>query len=113
MGSFFGYLDEIRPVLVNLHTAVIGKRKSIPLKNLMNSEDRRKTTADAQTGLRDVWFSGRKLECPIYRREALPLGTKLKGAAILEQLDTTVIVNPDDLVEVDDFGNVIMSVGED
>jgi len=106
-------LDEIRPVLVNLHTAVIGKRKSIPLNNLMDSEDRCKTTADAQTGLRDVWFSGRKLECPIYRREALPLGTKLKGAAILEQLDTTVIVNPDDLVEVDDFGNVIMSVGED
>ena len=106
-------LNEIRPVLVNLHTAVIGKRKSIPLKNLMNSEDRCKTTAEAQTGIRDVWFFGRKQECPIYSREALPLGTKLKGAAILEQLDTTIIVNPGDLVEVDDFGNLIMSVGED
>ena len=56
---------------------------------------------------------GRKQECPIYSREALPLGTKIKGAAILEQLDTTIIVNPGDLVEVDDFGNLIMSVGED
>ncbi len=106
-------LNEIRPVLVNLHTAVIGKRKSIPLKNLMNSEDRCKSAAEAQTGIRDVWFFGGKQECPIYSREALPLGTKLEGAAILEQLDTTIIVNPGDLVEVDDFGNLIMSVGED
>ena len=104
-------LDEIRPVVVNLHSAVIGRRKGIELDALMNADDRAASLEDAQIGTREIWFGGQTYETPIYRREKLPLGAKFDGPAILEQLDTTIVVGPPDSVEVDDFANVILSVG--
>ncbi len=104
-------LDEIRPVVVNLHTAVIGRRKGIDLSSLMDPDERAATLEGARIGTRDVWFGGAVHETPIYRREKLPLGARFDGPAILEQLDTTIVVSPRDSVAVDDFANVIMSVG--
>lgn len=104
-------LDEIRPVVVNLHTAVIGQRKGIDLSSLMNPDDRTETLEGARIGTRDIWFGGKMYETPIYRREKLPLGAKFDGPAILEQLDTTIVVGPPDKVVVDEFANVILSVG--
>jgi N-methylhydantoinase A len=104
-------LDEIRPVVVNLHTAVIGRRKGIDLSSLMNPGDRTETLEGARIGTRDIWFGGKVYETPIYRREKLPLGASFDGPAILEQLDTTIVVGPPDSVVVDDFANVILSVG--
>jgi N-methylhydantoinase A len=104
-------LDEIRPVVVNLHTAVIGRRKGIDLSSLMSPADRTDTLEGARIGTRDIWFGGKIHETPIYRREKLPLGASFDGPAILEQLDTTIVVGPPDSVVVDDFANVILSVG--
>ena len=50
-------LPEIRPVLVNLRTAAIGRRPAIDLKALAGTEQLA-TLAGAQTGTRDVWFPG-------------------------------------------------------
>ena len=104
-------LEEIRPVVVNLHTAVIGKRKSIDLLGLIDDKARKKNINAAKVGMRSVWFEGGRAETPIYQREALPLNAKLKGPAILEQSDTTLVVEPKDSLAIDGFGNIIMSVG--
>tara|TARA_B100000676_G_scaffold303808_1_gene354927 strand:+ start:5052 stop:7085 length:2034 start_codon:yes stop_codon:yes gene_type:complete len=104
-------LEEIRPVVVNLHTAVIGKRKSIDLIDLIDDKARKTSVNAAKVGMRSVWFEGGRAETPIYQREALPLNAKLKGPAILEQSDTTLVVEPKDTLEFDGFGNIIMSVG--
>ncbi len=105
-------LDEIRPVVVNLHSAVIGRRKGIELDSLMNPDDRVSSLEDARIGTREIWFGGKTYETPIYRREKLPLGIRFDGPAILEQLDTTIVVGPPDSVEVDGFANVILTVGD-
>ena len=104
-------LDEIRPVVVNLHSAVIGRRKGIDLASLMDPADRVETLEAARIGTRDIWFGGKSYETPIYRREKLPLGVAFDGPAILEQMDTTIVVGPQDSVLVDDFANVILTVG--
>src|SRR6266404_3945217 len=62
-------LPEIRAVLVNLHTAVIGRRRRIALDALLGTP--RGTVADAVTGHRRVWFTEGWRETPIYRREDL------------------------------------------
>ena len=103
-------LDEIRPVVVNLHTAVIGKRKQVELSNLMDIKMRTNRIEKAQTGARLVWFEGGRTETPIYNREAMPLETTLQGPAILEQSDTTVIMEPKDNMYTDIFGNIIMNI---
>jgi len=103
-------LPEIRPVLVNLHTAVIGRRKDVPLSALMKASDRKATVEECQTGIRSVWFEQGRCETPIYRREHLPLESTLEGPAIIEQLDSTTMVEPGNSVSVDGFGNLLITV---
>jgi N-methylhydantoinase A len=43
-------------------------------------------------------------------RDALPLGAKFPGPAILEQMDTTIIIEPGNEVVVDDVGNLVVHV---
>ena len=99
-------LPEIRSVLVNLHTAVIGQRKDVPLEALAyaNGADRKSTAT------RRVWFETGWAETPIYRREQLPPGAALDGPAIVEQLDSTIVVEPGDRLEADAQGNLIITV---
>ena len=47
----------------------------------------------------------------MYRRADLPAGAELTGPAILEQLDSTVVVPPGVRAEVDEWLNVRMEVG--
>jgi N-methylhydantoinase A len=103
-------LPEIRPVLVNLHTAVIGHRKDVPLSALMKASERKATVAECRIGTRSVWFEQGRSNTPIYRREHLPLEGTLEGPAIIEQLDSTTVVEPGNTVAVDTFGNLLITV---
>ncbi len=103
-------LPEIRAVLVNLHTAVIGKRPGIDLAALMRGE-KAKDVAGARLGTREVWFErGGWTATPIYARDRLPLDLNLQGPAIIEQLDTTIVVEPGDRVSCDAIGNLVVEV---
>ncbi len=102
-------LPEIRPVLVNLHTAVIGLRPSLDLLALGGSE-RAGSVADATTGERDVWFEGTFRRTPILQRERLPIGGVFAGPALVEQLDCTTVIEPGNVVTVDRFGNLVVDV---
>jgi len=103
-------LPEIRAVLVNLHTAVIGRRKPVPLTSLIAETEQKTQIEDCKTGIRQIWFESGWQETPIYKRESLSLKASFKGPAIIEQLDTTIIVEPDNKVEVDLDGNLIISL---
>ena len=103
-------LPEIPPVLVNLHTAVIGVRPEISLGALAATQ-RSPTLAAAKLGTRRVWFSDGWHDTPVYAREKLPLDATLEGPAILEQLDCTTVVEPGDKVRQDRLGNLLISVG--
>lgn len=48
-------------------------------------------------------------ETDIYKREQLRPGTKLNGPLIVEQMDTTIMVLPDQDVEIDAFRNMIIN----
>jgi N-methylhydantoinase A len=103
-------LAEIPPVLVNLHTAVIGVRPEISLGALAATE-RAPTLKAAQAGERRVWFNDGWHETPVYAREKLPLDAAFEGPAILEQLDCTTVVEPGDKVRQDKLGNLLITVG--
>jgi N-methylhydantoinase A len=47
---------------------------------------------------------------PAYRRESLLAGQRLRGPAIVDQLDTTSLIFPGQAAEVDRHGNLIVSV---
>jgi len=51
------------------------------------------------------------VQTPVYWRDDLPLTLSLHGPAIIEQMDTTIIIEPDCLVTSDPDGNLIVEVG--
>jgi N-methylhydantoinase A len=95
-------LPEIRAVLVNLNTAVIGLRPKLDLKVLYN---RGALHAPRNRG---VWFDGKRLDTPVYQREALP--PRIEGPAIIEQLDCTTVLEPGNVATVDVLGNLLVEV---
>ncbi len=103
-------LPEIRPRLVNLATSVIGTRPALDLRALLDPATRAGTLSEAQTGTRPVWFGGWH-ETPVYARERLPAACILTGPAIVEQMDTTLVLAPVDRAEPDAEGNLVVTVG--
>jgi N-methylhydantoinase A len=99
-------LPEIRAVLVNLHTAVIGKRRPVDLAALAGARPATLRTA----GRRRVWFEGGWIETPVYRRDDLPLGAAFDGPAIIEQLDATTVIEPGNSVRMDNLGNLVVTI---
>jgi N-methylhydantoinase A len=104
-------LPEIGAMLVNLKTSVIGRRPMVDPTILAASDERKASVAEAMVGERPVWFLSGWQPTPIYRRERLPLGSSFAGPAIVEQLDTTIVIEPGDRVRADDLGNLVVEVG--
>ena len=59
---------------------------------------------------RRVWFAGEWIDTPILTRDALRPGDAVTGPAIVEQFDTTTIVEPGDRAEIDQLGNLIVTL---
>ena len=100
-------LPNIRANLVNLNCSVTGRRPELDLSRLIDPKGRLETVSVKE--MRRVWF-GAWVETPVYWRDHLPLSLHLEGPAIIEQMDTTVIVEPGCLVTSDADGNLIIEV---
>ncbi len=60
---------------------------------------------------REAYFEEYKsfVETPLYERTTLIPGQKLVGPAIVEQPDTTTVIYPNQVTEVDEWGNLIIT----
>ncbi|RIK45727.1 MAG: hydantoinase [Chloroflexi bacterium] len=104
----FGFsLPEMRPMLVNVRTAVIGRRAPLDLRLFAPAPA---SAVPQPLRHRQVWFSGVWHTTPIYRREALGVGTQLHGPAVIEQADTTIALDPGATARVDACGNLVIAV---
>ncbi len=102
-------LPEIKASLVNVNTSVIGRREEIDLSLLIDPAGRKATLDEALTGSRKVWF-GAFMETPVYWRDHLPLDAEIEGPAIVEQMDTTIVIEPGDRAVQDGDGNIIITL---
>ncbi|HMO06360.1 MAG TPA: hydantoinase/oxoprolinase family protein [Paracoccaceae bacterium] len=103
-------LPEIRAALVNLVTAVIGHRPEVDLSRLIDPAGRAAMLDEARTGSRAVWWDAGWQETPVYWRDRLPLAATIHGPAVIEQMDTTILIPPGDRAEQDGDGNLIVEV---
>ncbi|MGB1872875.1 MAG: hydantoinase/oxoprolinase family protein, partial [Candidatus Puniceispirillaceae bacterium] len=104
-------LPEIRAQVVNVNTTVTGRRAEVDLGGLIDNAGRAATLDEAKTATRQVWFGDGWRDTAVYAREALPLDARLDGPAILEQMDSTILVQPEDSASSDADGNILISVG--
>ncbi|MFT5390051.1 MAG: N-methylhydantoinase A [Gammaproteobacteria bacterium] len=98
-------LPEIRAVLVNLHTAVLGLRSTLPLELLANPG---RSPSPPGTTTRAVWFDGAFQQTPIISRQSLAPGERISGPAIIEQFDTTTVLPPGAVGDIDACANLIV-----
>jgi N-methylhydantoinase A len=99
-------LPEIRAVLVNLVTSVIGRRRAFPLSALLDPTARAATAEGAVIGERQVHADGRWWDAKVYSREGLPVGATIAGPAIVQQIDATTVIEPGAVATVDAIGNL-------
>jgi len=102
-------LPEMTAMLVNLRTTVIGQRSPLDLTIFAPANDGSK--APQLSGVRQVRFGGEWFDTAIFDRAFLGSGARLAGPAIVEQPDTTVVIDPGATAVVDGLGNLVISVG--
>ena len=104
-------LSEMRPVLAALRTAVIGRRQRLDGFGL--PAQGAAAAGQARHASRSVWFGGKWLDTPVVARQALVPGDHISGPAIIEQFDTTTVIEPGDSAVVDPMGNLIITVAKE
>lgn len=72
------------------------------------------TLQNALKEYRDVYFeeAGGFVKTPIYHRPDVPVDSEITGPAIVEQLDSTVVIPPEFRAIVDPYKNIIISNSE-
>jgi N-methylhydantoinase A len=104
--EFYGYSISGEVIeLIRFNVTVIGRT---PKPSLPPLEMGGAATPVAE---RAVYFaSAGPVVTPIYRRERLPAGASLLGPAVIEEVGSTVVVEPGDALEVDGRGLLIINV---
>lgn len=104
-------LPEIRPVVVNLHTAVLGRRKPVPIAAFAGTAERAADVAGAVESRRRVWFPQTGwVETPVLARDRLPPEVGFQGPAIISQFDATTVIEPGQTARTDFHGNLLVDV---
>jgi len=100
--------DE-RAEIVSLRTTVTGLMRKPPQPRI--ARGKRDPAEAAFAGRRPVYFSGRFVNTPTYRRVALMAGNRIRGPASIEEHASTTLLMPGDALEVDALGNLVIAVG--
>ena len=98
-------LDNGTRRVINLRSAITGRRPRFDLATLAPQGG---TIEAAFKGTSGVHFAGAWHETKLYRRLELPVGAEIPGPAILEQPDTTVLIEPGLVGKVDAYGNTLI-----
>ncbi len=98
----YGHFNENESLqIVNVRLTAIGKLKSMALVQPTQSEP-------ARNGERDVWFRSTGMApAKVVWRNGLAVGETIKGPAIIESLDSTVVVPPEWTASIDNDGFIV------
>ena len=103
-----GHKAESEPVeLVSLRLISYGL---VPQAKLSPKKTTGQKVEQAQTGERKIYFGKEHgiLNCRIYTRDLLEPGHNIVGPAVVEQLDTTTVIQPEQQATVDEYGNLLV-----
>jgi N-methylhydantoinase A len=104
-GEYGNLLGDIPAVIVSLKTAVSGVRAA-PLRAAAGHA---RDAAAAPSAHRPVHFGGWH-DTPVYDRRQLGPGSTLRGPAIIEQADTTTVIEPGMAAAVDARDNILVEL---
>ena len=103
-----GHKAETEPVeLVSLRLVSLGL---VPQARLSPAAASGRKVEAARTGERKIFFGQEHglLDCQIYSRELLEPGHAVSGPAVIEQMDTTTVIHPEQEAFVDSYRNMMV-----
>ncbi len=100
----YGYARTDEPV----ELSSVWLSVEVDLQTISLSEAEGASGAPRRTATRAVIFGGRPHATPIYSRRSLGAGAAIKGPAVIEQLDATTVLWPDQMLTVDDCGQLLL-----
>ncbi|MEW5421607.1 hydantoinase/oxoprolinase family protein [Amorphus sp. 3PC139-8] len=98
-------LADVDPVIVTLRTTVTGMRRAQPVDRVASEEATEPTPSERRQVYFDAWR-----DTPVYWRETLKPGDVFMGPAVIEQSDTTSIIEPKMRARVDGIGNILVEL---
>ena len=102
----FTFNLDVEHEIVNLRAVAIGQGAKMPAQALPQGDGN-----PDQAKIRDhtMWVEGSEQPAVIYERSKLEAGDKLAGPCIVVEMDSTAVILPDHLGEVDTYGNIIIN----
>jgi N-methylhydantoinase A len=104
--SFSRLLPGLSIRIVSLRVAAIGRRPHFDF--AVFAPDASASLEKARRGSRRVWFDGGWRDTDVWSRLDLPAGASIDGPAILEQPDTTIVIEPGFAGRIDKLGNLVV-----
>lgn len=92
--------------VVNLRAVALGRETSLPALEIEKGDG---NPNSAKIRDHEIWSSGSEHPAVIYDRSKLRAGDKIKGAAIVTEMDSTTLILPEHVGEVDAFGNILIA----
>ncbi|HVZ08730.1 hydantoinase/oxoprolinase family protein [Rhodopila sp.] len=104
----YGFAAEDEPI--QLVTFRVEASAIVPKATFAAEPDGGPDASAALVGTRSVWLpeTGGAADCPVYDRAKLRAGNRLRGPAIIEQMDATTVVLPGMTARVEPFRNLIL-----
>jgi N-methylhydantoinase A len=105
--QLYGFrMPDTASEIVNLRAVATG---DLPKPELPESELEGEDASGAIVEQGEILFAGERRPTPIYDRAALAPGNRFAGPAIVTEFDSTTVVLPGYLAEVDRFSNILIT----
>jgi N-methylhydantoinase A len=102
----YGYAmaaEAVETVTLRIRSAVRGSQINLPRRPMRSAD-----AAAARLGDRPVWFdAGGPIATACYQRDQLDPGNRIAGPALVLQYDSTLLLAPGWIANVDPFGNLL------
>ena len=103
---FYGFAKESDPVeVVNLRLTGLVAQNAVTMQQLAPAvEDASPQPVDEAS----LFVAGQWVNAPVIERTALAAGQAIRGPAIIRESGSTTVLEPDDLAQVDSWGNLLV-----
>ena len=92
--------------IVNLRAIALGKSLDLPALKIKRGSSDPKAAKMRNT---EIYIDGKMRRAGIYDRDKLLAGNKIKGPAVIIEMDSTALVHPGCEAKVDAYGNIIIN----
>ena len=104
--QMFTFAPEVEPEVVNLRAIAQGKATMAKARVVQSG------SADASggvVGVTSMYLDGAEREASVYDRSKLLAGNRIPGPAMITEMDSTTLILPDHVGEVDTLGNILIN----